>query len=471
MATFLGDFLGDDVLLSNDTARALYHGVARGAPVVDFHTHLSAGDIAADRVFATLTELWLEDDHYKWRAMRLAGVDEHLVSGDADPRDKFLAWAATVVRLVGNPLHLWTHLELRRVFGIDLVLTPATAGEVWEEANRQLPRCSARQLLAHFHVALLCTTDDPGDDLDAHRRLAAGDEATPRVLPTWRPDAAHRLLEDPRAWNAWAKRLSHVAGTAVEDLDSLLGALAISRRAFAGLGARSSDHGSACLPGQEPDRHLADDAVRRARQGAAPSPAGRQAVEAEVLALAAEMAHEDDSVQQLHLGARRDLSPRLLAGLGRDAGGDAIDDERQAPGLARLLGGLDASGRLARTVLYNSNPADNALFAAMAGTFSRSGVPSPVQWGPPWWFNDHEDGMRQHLRLLGAVGQLAGFVGMVTDSRSLLSFTRHELFRRVLCDVLGAGAETGRIPADHEWLSGVVGDICAGNAVAYFGFP
>jgi glucuronate isomerase len=475
-------FLDDDFLLSGGTARVLFHEVAQLAPVADFHTHLSAADIAADRRYETLADLWLAEDHYKWRAMRLAGVDERLVSGDADPWERFRAWAATVPRLVGNPLQVWTHLELRRVFGIDLALTAATAAEIWEEANRQLPRWSARSLLAHFDVRLLATTDDPGDDLAAHAQLgeeSLGPEAGQaglRVVPTWRPDAAHRLLDDPPAWNVWVDRLEASTGVTVKDLASLLEALGGSHARFVAAGSRASDHGLDCLADQPPDTALADSVVRRlrplgrARPGEPASARERRSLEIEVVSLAARLAYAGDNVQQLHLGARRDVSPRLVRAVGADAGADAVGDERQGPGLARFLAANEAQGRLARTVLYNSNPADNAVFASMAGSFSRAGVPSLVQWGPPWWFNDHEQGMRRHLGDLAQIGQLAGFVGMVADSRSILSMARHELFRRVLCDVIGHDVERGRVPADLPGLKAMVRGICVDNAVSYFGF-
>ena len=456
-------FLADDVLLSGETARELFHDVARQAPIVDLHNHLSPAEIADDCVYETLADLWLADDHYKWRAMRLAGVDEELITGAADPWEKFTAWAATVPRLIRNPLYLWTHLELRRVFGIDAPLGPGTAKEIWDEANRRLPDWSTRALLAQFDVRVLATTDDPTDDLASHRRF---DSDSLTLIPTFRPDAAHRLLADPDAWNPWADRLG-----AVSDLDSLLEGLTRAHARFAALGSRASDHGLAVLPDAPRDPALADAAVRRVRQGGAVSTAERQAVLLEVVAHTARLAHADDSVLQLHLGALRDASPLLLERVGRDAGGDAIGDEHQAAGLARFLGDLERAGTLPRTILYNANPSDNAVFAAVAGAFSRPGVVQLVQWGPPWWFNDHEQGLREQLDVLSRIGQLAGFVGMVTDSRSLLSLTRHELFRRVLCDAIGRDVDEGLIPADRDWLETVIRGICTGNAVQYFGLP
>jgi glucuronate isomerase len=463
-------FLHDDVLLSGDVARSLYHGVAATAPIVDVHNHLSPADIAGDRVWETLTDLWLEDDHYKWKAMRLAGFDETLITGDADPWDRFAAWAATVPRTIRNPLYVWTHLELRRVFEIDLPLNPSTAREIWDEANRQLPQWSAQRLLAHFQVRAVATTDDPGDDLAHHARHATSNTAT-ALVPTFRPDAAHLRLVDPPGWNDWADRLGVSTGVGLNDLDSLLSALTVSYARFASLGCRASDHGLPTLPDRPRDERLADAAIRKARSGVVPDADERACVLLEVVGLAARLAHTDESVFQLHLGPLRNASPRLLALVGRDVGADVMNDERHAAGLARFLGDLESASVLPRTVLYNLNPADNALFATMAGAYSRVGVASLVQWGPPWWFNDHEEGMRRQLDDLSQIGQLGGFIGMLTDSRSILSMTRHELFRRILCDAIGRDVEAGRIPHDAQLLAATVHDICIANAVRYFGFP
>jgi glucuronate isomerase len=461
--------MNDDVLLSGDNARALYHGVAERLPIVDLHNHLSAGDIADDRVYASLSDLWLNDDHYKWRAMRAAGVDEQLITGDADPWDRFAAWAATLPRLIRNPLYMWSHLELLRVFAIDLPLSPATAREIWEEANRLLPALSAARLLGRFDVRLVATTDDPGDPLDAHERLARRDAARFAVIPTFRPDPAHALLGDLPAWNAWVDRTAVLTGVDVRDLSSLLASLSACQRSFCQLGCRASDHGLAVIPDRDRDTALADEAVRRARQHLAVSAEGRDAVALEILDQGARLAANDDSVLQLHLGPLRDIAPSVLRRAGAGAGADAIGDLRQSPGLVRFLAALDGDDALVRTVLHNSNPADNSLFASVAGAFSRAGTASIVQWGPPWWFNDHEEGLRRHLDEASAIGQLAGFVGMQTDSRSILSMARHELFRRVLCDVIGRDLDAGRIPPDLDWCAVVVRNVCLDNAVRHFG--
>ncbi|MGE5274015.1 MAG: glucuronate isomerase [Verrucomicrobiota bacterium] len=465
----MAGFLHDDFLLSGETACALFHGVAERLPIVDLHNHLSPTDIAENRVFETLTDLWLEDDHYKWRAMRLAGFDERLVTGEADPWERFAAWAETVPGLVRNPLYVWTHLELRRVFGIDLPLGPRTAREIWDEANRLLPGLPARTLLARFGVSTVATTDDPCDDLSAHRLLGGGAGGAPWMIPTFRPDAAHRLLDDPPAWNAWADGLGVASDVRVDDLDSLLAALTTAHEGFVELGCRASDHGLASLPDADHDPRLADSAVRRVRSGEAPSASEQEAALLEVVMHAARLAAGQDGVMQVHLGARRDVSPRILELLGHDAGADAVDDIRQGPGLVRLLANLERGGTLPRMVLYNADPADDTLFATVAGAFSRPGATPLVQWGPPWWFNDHEDGIRRQLNQLSRTGRLAGFTGMVTDSRSLVSMTRHELFRRILCDTLGRDADAGLIPPDLDLLSAIVRGVCLDNAVTWFG--
>ena len=462
-------FLHDDFLLSGETARALFHGVAERLPIVDVHTHLPPADIAANRRFETLTDLWLEDDHYKWRAMRLAGADERLITGDADPWARFAAWAETVPGLVAQPA---VRLDAPRAApGVRDRRSARDRGRHARSGTRPTacsltcPRgpCSPVSTSGRSRRRMTRATTSPHI---AQLRETGG---APVMIPTFRPDAAHRLLDDPAAWNRWADRLGAAAAARIDDLDSLLAALTAAHGRFAELGSRASDHGLAALPDADRDPHLADAAVRRARSGEAPPASERDAVLLEVVALAARLAAADDGVLQLHLGARRDLSPRILGLVGHDAGADAVDDGRQGPGLARFLASLEREGTLPRTVIYNANPADDALFATVSGAFSRPGTAPLVQWGPPWWFNDHEDGMRRQLDELSRTGRLAGFMGMVADSRSLLSMTRQELFRRTLCDTLGRDAEAGLIPADLDLLSEIVRAVCVDNAVTWFG--
>jgi glucuronate isomerase len=463
------NYLDDRFLLSTTTAESLFDSV-RWLPIVDAHSHLDARQLAEDRRFETITELWLDDDHYKWRAMRAVGVDERLVTGPSDPFDRFEAWATTLEQLALNPLQVWSHLELRRCFEIDLVLTRSTAREVYDEANRQLKSRTVRDLLAPFGVAALATTDDPADPLASHADLRQ--DADPRlspVVPTWRPDPAHRLLAEPTEWKRWTERLGDREGVEVDSLDSLLAALRSSWRRFVALGARSSDHGLAVLPETPRDPGAAAEAVRHALRGVAPDPAGHDAVVVEVITLAAELALEDDAVVQVHLGAHRDASPRLAARLGSDAGADAIGGDPQGGGLFARLSALERADSLPSTVLYNMDPADNALFATVAGAFARDDGRPAVRWGPAWWFNDHERGLRDQLELLGSMGVLGTFVGMHTDSRSWLSMTRHELYRRVLCDVLGQGVSRGTVPYDDA-LRALAVALCGQNALDLYGF-
>ena len=468
---FLYGFLHDDVLLSTEVARRLYHDVAARCPIVDVHNHLSPHDIDTNRVWPHLTAVWLDEDHYKWRAMRGAGVPEQLITGDADPYDRFVAWANTMPRLIRNPLYLWTHLELRRVFGIDIPLDGRSASEIWTEANRQLPSWSAQTLLTHFDVRLVATTDAPTDRLEHHQQHQQHQhrDTQTAMVPTLRPDAAYGRLGDPVAWNQWADELALADGP-VDDLASLLDALDNAWERFAALGCRASDHGLARLPDVDRNPAMADGGIQGARAGRTATSDEIDAVLLEVAARAAALAHRDDAVLQLHLGPHRNASPRLWDLAGPDVGTDVINDERQGPGLARFLAGLERSGTLPRTIVYNLNPADNALFAAMAGAFGRDGVPGVVQWGPPWWFNDTEMGMRRALDDLSSIGQLGSFVGMLTDSRSILSMTRHELFRRIACDAIGTDVEAGRIPHDRDLLDRLVADLCVANAVRFFGF-
>ena len=465
----MADFLDDRFLLSTTIAESLFDTV-RSLPIVDAHSHLNARELAEDRRFDTITELWLDDDHYKWRAMRAVGIDERLVTGPSDPFDRFEAWATTLEQLALSPLQVWSHLELRRCFGIDLVLNRSTTREIYDETIRQLAGRTVRDLLAPFAVAVLSTTDDPADQLDSHAQLRKDpDPRLPLVVPTWRPDPAHRLLGEPAEWRLWTERLGDIEGVEVDSLDSLLAALRSSWRRFAALGARSSDHGLSVLPATPRDTAAAAEAVRDALRGVAPDPAGRDALVVEVITLAAELALEDDAVVQLHLGARRDASPRLAARLGSDAGADAIGGDPQGPGLFARLSALERAGSLPSTVLYNVDPADNALFATVAGAFARDDGRPAVRWGPAWWFNDHERGLRDQLELLGAMGVLGTFVGMHTDSRSWLSMTRHELYRRVLCDVLGQGVSRGTVPEDDA-LRALAVALCGQNALDLYGF-
>jgi glucuronate isomerase len=462
-------FLDDDFLLSTSEGRRLWNEAAKGQPIVDFHCHLSPRDIAEDRHFADLHAAWLEGDHYKWRAMRANGIAEDLVTGSASPKDKFRAWAATVPATLRNPLFHWTHLELRRHFGIEDLLEPDTADRVWDEASRQLASgdLTARGILRRMKVELVGTTDDPADSLEWHAALAKSGFAT-RVIPTFRPDAALRVRQ-PAQLAAWAKRLSEAAGTGADTLAGLARALAKRHDDFAAAGARASDHGLEAMPDAEPDEALAKSAWEGALKGRPATSEESAAFAAWLMRLVGRMNHAKGWVTQLHLGPVRDPNPRLAARLGADAGCDTLGDARQGPGLVRWLSALEAEGCLGRVILYNINPSDNALFAGLCGSFQDGVIPGKIQHGSAWWFLDQERGMRDQLNQLSDLGLLSRFVGMVTDSRSFLSYPRHEYFRRILCDLVGSDVATGRLPDRREWTDALVRDVCGNNARRFLG--
>jgi glucuronate isomerase len=464
-------FIHDGFLLESDVAVDLYEGYARNLPIVDYHAHLPPEQMAADHRFRSITELWLEGDHYKWRAMRTAGVPERCVSGDAPDREKFEAWARSVPDTLRNPLYHWTHMELKRPFGIEELLGPDSAGRIYDRCNERLgePGFTAMGLLEGFSVTISCTTDDPAASLEPHQKLARRVAPATRVYPTWRPDAAF-AVSDPEAWNAWVARLEARAGAEVRDLASLLEVLDARPRAFHALGCRASDHGLETLPAEPwSDSEVAAsfDALRAGRR-LEPGPAAR--LQSALVHRLARMDHERGWVQQFHLGALRDVNGRLFSSLGPATGGDSMSDVPQAAALGRFLDRLDREGVLARTILYNLNPADNALMATMAGNFQDGSSPCRMQYGPAWWFLDQLDGMTAQLEALSNMGLLAHFVGMVTDSRSFLSFSRHDYFRRLLCNLLGEDVRRGLVPDDRELLGRLVTRVCYTNALEYFGF-
>ncbi len=461
-------FLDADFLLSNACAADLYHRVAADQPIVDYHCHLSPKDIAEDRQFANLHEAWLEGDHYKWRAMRADGVLEELITGAASPHEKFRAWAKTVPHTLRNPLFHWTHLELRRTFGIDALLDATTGDTIWHEANRQLalPDLSARGILQRFNVALVGTTDDPADPLDWHATIAASGLAT-KVVPTFRPDAALKVMQ-PARLVPWARRLADMSGVATETLHGLLAALATRHADFAAAGCRATDHGLEYLPDVECTDAEAARIWERAMQGTPATKPEADAFAVRIMLHVARLNHAADFVTQLHLGPFRDPNPLLGQRLGADAGCDTIGDARQGPGLVRFLATLAGEDSLARTILYNINPADNALFATLPGSFQDGRPAGKIQWGSGWWFLDQERGMREQMNMLSDMGLLFRFVGMVTDSRSFLSFPRHEYFRRILCDLVGGDVASGRLPDRRDWLDPLIAAVCSGNAYDVF---
>lgn len=463
-------FLSDDFLLQTETARRLYHDYARQMPIIDYHCHLPPDQIAQDRRFDTMTQIWLYGDHYKWRAMRTNGVPERYCTGEASDWEKFAKWAETVPYTLRNPLYHWTHLELKNPFGITDVLGPATARDIYDQCNEQLPELSTRNLLTHFDVRVVCTTDDPTDSLEHHRAIAQSGSAV-RILPTFRPDKA-MAVDNPAVFRAYVQKLSEVCNREIGSLAEYLDALKSRHDYFGQMGCRLSDHGLEYIdaePYTESEIQAIFDKLLTGHSESL-SPLDAATFRSFMLVQFAEWDHEKGWTQQFHLGALRNNNRRSLRELGPDTGWDSIGDFPQAQSLARFLGGLDDRDRLAKTILYNLNPADNEVMATMIGNFNDGSVRGKVQFGSGWWFLDQKDGMEKQINALSNMGLLSTFVGMLTDSRSFLSYSRHEYFRRILCNLFGNDVENGELPNDVDWIGQVVQDICYRNADRYFNF-
>ena len=463
-------FLPDDFLLPNPWARRLYFEHAAKQPIFDYHCHLPPDQIAANRQFTNLTQIWLGGDHYKWRALRAAGVPEDLITGNTtSDYDKFLAFARTVPSLVRNPLHHWSHLELRRYFGIDLLINEANAPRIWEEANARLatPALTTHGILTSNRVTVVCTTDDPADTLEHHQAIARSSLAT-RVYPTFRPDKA-LAVNAPAVFNPWCDLLSERSGVEVRNLPTLLEALDRRHAFFHSLGGRLSDHGLESLPDVECTAREASVIFDQARAGTAATPEQTAKFVWFLLVHLGRLDAARGWTKQLHLGALRNTNSRLLRRLGADAGVDSIGDFPQTRALARYLDTLDRDDRLPRIILYNLNPADNYAFATMAGNFQDGTIPGKLQFGSGWWFLDQKEGMEWQINALSQLGLLSRFVGMLTDSRSFLSYVRHEYFRRLLCGMIGTDIQAGLIPADEAATAKLIRDICYDNAASYFG--
>jgi glucuronate isomerase len=462
-------FIHDDFLLENKTARRLYHKYAADQPILDYHCHLSPQDIADNRRFANLFEIWLEGDHYKWRAMRTNGIAERYCTGDADPYEKFLAWAATVPHCVRNPLYHWTHLELMRYFGIDELLNEKTAPNIWKRANKKLQgdELTARGILETFDVKVVCTTDDPADDLASHVKLASSRFAV-RVYPTFRPDRALDVHQ-PDIFNPWVDRLSAAANVHIARLKDLLDALTRRHQAFHDMGGRLSDHGldqcyAACCSDD-----LAAATFDKARARRAVSPDERIAFASYLMMFFGHLDAGKRWTKQLHLGARRNANSKTFQVLGRDTGYDSMGDWPQIDALGTYLDRLDRENALPKTIIYNNNPTDNYAMATMVGNFQDGSVAGKIQFGTGWWFLDQKEGIEWQLNALSNAGLLSHFVGMTTDSRSFMSYPRHEYFRRVLCNLLGREIESGELPDDEDLIGNLVENVCFKNANRYFG--
>ncbi len=463
-------FLNDDFLLQTDTARQLYHEFAKPMPIIDYHCHLPPDQIAADTQFDNLTQIWLYGDHYKWRAMRTNGINERYCTGDASDFEKFEKWAETVPYTVRNPLYHWTHLELQRYFGMNDVLNGKNARQVFETCNEQLrtPEFSVRSLLLKMNVETICTTDDPADSLEHHRAIA-NDGFAIQVLPTFRADKA-MAVEDTASYNAYLERLGTAADVEILTYDDLLTALRHRHDYFAEMGCRLSDHGLEQFYAETYREAEIGTIFQKIRNGHDLDGLEILKFKSAMLVQLAEMDWAKGWTQQFHIGALRNNNSRMLSQLGPDTGWDSIGDFSQGRAMSSFLNRLDTQNKLAKTILYNLNPADNELIATMTGNFNDGSVAGKVQFGSGWWFLDQKDGMEKQMNALSNMGLISRFLGMLTDSRSFLSYPRHEYFRRILCNLFGNDIENGELPDDMEWIGQVVQNICYSNAKAYFGF-
>lgn len=459
-------FIHDDFLLHNDAARDLYHNFAKAEPIYDYHCHLPQRQILENHAFADLAEIWLGGDHYKWRAMRANGVNERFCTGDAAPREKFDAWCATVPHTLRNPLYHWSHLELARYFGITEIISPRSADAIWREANAKLATMRVHDILAANKVAVICTTDDPADPLADHARIAKLGLKT-KVYPTFRPDKALGVSA-PAAYNAWLEKLGGEAKVSIKVFDDLLTALKRRHDDFHAAGGRLSDHGMETALAESCTHAEAAAVFDAARSGRAASAADAARFASFMMIEFGRWDARRGWTKQLHLGALRNNNTRLLTKLGPDTGFDSIGDFSQMRPLGRYLDALDSTGELPRTVLYNLNPADTYAFATMIGNFQDGSVAGKIQLGSGWWFLDQKEAMEWQLNALSNLGLLSRLVGMLTDSRSFLSYPRHEYFRRTLCNLLGAEMERGELPDDRALVGGMVRNICFANARDYF---
>lgn len=461
-------FLSEDFLLHSEVARELYHDYAKPQPIFDYHSHLPVREIAENRKFNNLQEVWLEGDHYKWRAMRWNGVSERFVTGDATPWEKFFAYASTVPKTLRNPLYHWTHLELKFYFGIEELLDETTAESIWKRANEQLAVMPVHALLAKSRVAVSCTTDDPADSLDAHRSIRNSGTLETRVYPTFRPDKA-LAIDQPQVFNAWLKNLSSVSGIPCASFENFLAALRQRHDAFHEVGCRLSDHDGLNFSDSLRCTEAEAKCVFEDAMASRPVASG-DAVKfrSYMMLFFGQLDAVRGWTKQLHIGALRNNSTRAMRIAGRDSGFDSIGDARQANSLSRYLDALESDGLLPKMVLYNLNPADNYVFASMAANFQDGSMPGKIQFGSGWWFLDQKDGIEWQLNTLSNLGLLSRFVGMLTDSRSFLSFPRHEYFRRILCNIIGRDVVNGELPKDMNLLGSLVEDICYHNARRYF---
>ncbi|WP_230392108.1 glucuronate isomerase [Pontibacter sp. FD36] len=464
-------FLDENFLLQTETARRLYHEHAKDMPIIDYHCHLSPQDIANDRKFKNLTQIWLEGDHYKWRAMRTNGIPERFCTGDADDYAKFEKWAETVPYTMRNPLYHWTHMELKRPFGIETILKPETAREIYDACTDMLQtdEYSVRGILKKMNVEIICTTDDPIDTLEHHQKVKA-DNCGIQVLPAFRADKV-LAIDDEAVFLPYLQKLAEAAGIAIDNYQGLLDALQQRHDFFHENGCRLSDHGLETIYAEAYTEQEVTTIFQKALQKQSLTKEEVLKFKSAMLMQLALMDHAKNWTQQFHLGALRNNNTRMMRELGPDTGFDSIGDFDVARPLAKFMDKLDNSNQLAKTILYNLNPSQNELYATMIGNFNDGSTPGKIQYGSAWWFLDQKDGMERQLNALSNMGLLSRFVGMLTDSRSFLSYPRHEYFRRILCNMIGNDVENGELPASEmAWLGQMVEDICYNNAKSYFNF-
>lgn len=462
-------FYTENLLLTSNSAKKLYFEYASEMPIYDYHNHLNPADVAANKQFRNLTELWLDGDHYKWRAMRWLGIDESLITGKAGDREKFLAWARAVPRLVGNPLYHWSHLELARYFGIEERLSEENAEEIWERCNEQLKDKSlhAAGILQQFDVRVACTTDDPADDLAAHGQIKSSADIKAQVLPTFRPDRA--LNAAAPEFMEYVLKLGRAADCTITSYTELLAALKKRVEYFHESGSRLSDHGFGAFPFERATEREVAVVFAKAVQGERLTELEESRYRTYTLLRLAEMYYDRGWAMQLHIGAIRNNNARMMDTIGKDSGYDSILDFHMAASLNAFLNELELANKLPKTIVYSLYPYHYEMLATTIGNFQSGESVGKLQLGSAWWFHDQKEGMMQQLKALSSIGVISTFVGMLTDSRSFMSFPRHEYFRRVLCRLFGEWIEEGELPADYDYIGGIVQDICYRNAVRYFG--
>lgn len=462
-------FLGEDFLLETKSAQKLYFDYAEAMPIIDYHNHLPPDQIAANTIFENITDIWLKGDHYKWRAMRANGINENDITGDTDDKIKFEKWASTVPYTMRNPLYHWTHLELNRYFGVSQLLNESSANSIYERTSEMVrtQEFSTQELLKKMNVKVVCTTDDPNDDLSHHQSLSSKDWGV-KMLPGFRPDSFIHIQKE--AFTEKISVLSSLTNRQIQNAHDIINALKDRIDFFHTNGCRLSDHGLTHINAIDHSERSVDQTIQKRLTGEAVSELDAIEYESFILDQLARIYFEKGWTMQFHLGAIRNNNQKLMNRLGADVGCDSIGDFSQAKTISKFLNRLDTDEKLTKTILYNLNPGDNEVFATMVGNFNDGDTPGKMQWGSGWWFLDQKDGMEDQMNVLSNMGLLSRFIGMLTDSRSFLSFPRHEYFRRILCNLIGTDIEKGELPNDVEWLGKMVQDICYGNAERYFGF-